>query len=422
MKTILRIFNVFIVALSAVAMVFLFVTPTLSFKSKICLNVTQLSEFVPTTEYTGDVDFAELMGTDEIQAGLNFEIKLATINKMSNGDKNLINETFIQDNVDRFLDIIHEPVRYITEYSLKTVIRNILNTKIKEQIQNGIDNLEIDSGITKPTASDIMDEAGMDYYYFNNLVNKLYSEADKGDATVSSLSNILFVQIDNSLAVASESRMVDTSGFTEEVKDSIKENFTNTLKTLKLIDDDGNVIRISEIAYVYFADFLVSQLDEKVEFDVLIKQDDESQIEYSDRLTKEYVYTLLPTEFYDVLSKVALGLLIALIVFAAMWGFLIIYTIFKSMTSRPWTLFGPWFWVLGAIQTILGLGLLIFSKMIFPMLAERLSFYASTPINSILFSVRTCLIAASIIYIVLIVVAFIYGFFKRRAKRMMKEE
>ena len=422
MKTILRIFNVFIVALSAVAMVFLFVTPTLSFKSKICLNVTQLSEFVPTTEYTGDVDFAELMGTDEIQAGLNFEIKLATINKMSNGDKNLINETFIQDNVDRFLDIIHEPVRYITEYSLKTVIRNILNTKIKEQIQNGIDNLEIDSGITKPTASDIMDEAGMDYYYFNNLVNKLYSEADKGDATVSSLSNILFVQIDNALAVASESRMVDTSGFTEEVKDSIKENFTNTLKTLKLIDDDGNVIRISEIAYVYFADFLVSQLDEKVEFDVLIKQDDESQIEYSDRLTKEYVYTLLPTEFYDVLSKVTLGLLIALIVFAAMWGFLIIYTIFKSMTSRPWTLFGPWFWVLGAIQTILGLGLLIFSKMIFPMLAERFSFYASTPINSILFSVRTCLIAASIIYIVLIVVAFIYGFFKRRAKRMMKEE
>ena len=421
MKIVIKIFNLIIMAIAALATVFLFVTPTVSFKSKVCVDIENFAQFVPSTPYTEDLDIVTLLGTDEIQVGVQFSLSLGDTNKVLNVDKEYINEEMIGTNISDIMDILHEPVNLITEYYVRTFLKGLIKDEIYIEVDQARQRY---NDATESTTEEIMEEVGMDDEYFDNFTFSLYRAADQEDATVDSVTQVLYNQIDDALAKAEETGMVDTSGYTEESKAALKEDVVNNLQDMQLVNPDGTVKRISLMSFNYLANYLKDELDGKVAPSELEMKEDEDDYKFAGRLIRLFVYDKVPDQVYQTMSYVALALLICLIVFAANWILLIIITLFRTLLSKkPWTIFGPWFWFLGGLQIILGFTLTYLGKITLPSIdISSLVDMLHLPIRSILVAPRTFALIPSILYMIIAAFAIIYGFVKRRVRREIRQE
>ena len=425
MKTAIRILNLLIMALSAVATIFLFVSTPLSFNSKIALDVKAFSQFVPETTYTSDIKIDELLGTNVIYVGIKFNVDAGGMTSIMDGNRDKINEMFISGNVKDIAQTLHEPVDLITDFAIKSVMKSTIQKEVTTQVdnarQNYIDNNPEQASMV-PSTEDIMSEVGMDENYFLNFALAMYAEADKDTATVDSLSDVLYEQIDSALAVASDSGVIDTSSFGEDMKAGIKTNLVEILNQLKLVKDDNvHLKKISEIAYIYLSDYLANALNGKVPPEELQQGTTETTPDYMDRLLNLFVTTQIPDGVYQAIGMVSLGLFIGMFVFAATWLFLFIFTTIKTFSKKPWTFFGPWFWIVGVLQLVMGLGITVVGKFVLPQYSIQ-SLLPNFPISSIVLAPRTYAFIPSMIFVVCIVLAIFYLFFKVPAKRQARME
>ena len=423
MKLVLRVLNIVIMALAVTASVFLFASPAFTFNSRICLNIDSFSQFVPENDFSRDLNFVDLLGTDEIQVRLKFNLSAGGVSKIMNGDREIINNEFVSSNVEEIVDILDEPVKLITELT----IRNFLFTVIKDQITSEVDKARqqaIDSGLTvTSTTQEIMDEVGIDDAYFNDFTYAMYSAADIEGATTDSVGDVLFEQIDTALAKAEESGMVDTSSFSEETKTSINSYFVNVMHDMNLIEADGTTLKpISLISYIYMTDFIKDQLVGKVTTAELERQTGETIPTYGRRLLSLYVLSMMPDLVYQIIGYVSLGLFIGLFVFAAVWGLLFVITLLKTLTKKPWTFFGFWFWPIGALQLLLGLGLTVFGKFLLPSFNILSMVPVELPIKSIVIAPRTYALAPSLIFIATAAVAVVYAICAKIAKSQYRDQ
>ena len=422
MKTVIRILNFVIMALSAVATVFLFVSTPLSFNSKIALDVKAFSQFVPETTYTHDIHIDQLLGTDTIYVSLKFKADAGGMSSIMNGDRNKINEMFITGNVNEIAKTLHEPVDLITDFSIKTVLKSTIQEEVTTQINAARDNYanQAPNPDLVPTTESIMSEVGMDDNYFLYYAITLYDEANKDTASVDSVSEILYQIVDTALAAADESGAVDTSEFGEDMKASIRTSLVQILTELKLVKDDGvHIKKISSISYIYLSDFLVQKLTGKVDAAQLVQGATETAQDYTDRLLNLFVVTQIPDTVYQVIGYVSLGLFIGMFVFAATWLFLFVFTAIKTFSKKPWTFFGPWFWIVGILQLVMGIGITVAGKFILPIYFQTIP---GLPISSIILAPRTYALVPSIMFVACFALAIIYIFFKVPAKRQAKAE
>ena len=425
MKTMIRILNFVIIALSAVATVFLFVSTPLSFNSKIALDVKAFSQFVPETTYTSDIKIDQLLGTDTIYVGIKFKVDAGGLTEIMNGNRDRINELFITKNVDNIAKTLHEPVNLITDFTIKSVMKSTITEEVTKQVDTARTNYvnSLDSEEQKalvPSTEDIMSEVGMDETYFLNFALALYDEANKDTATVDTVSDVLFDQIDSALAKADDSGAVDTSSFGEDMKAGIKTSLVNILTELKLVKEDNvHIKKISDISYIYLSEFLVTKLTGKVDAALLEQGATETTPDYTDRLLDLFVTTQIPDQVYQVVGYVSLGLFIGLFVFAATWAFLFIFTAIKTFSKKPWTFFGPWFWIVGILQLVMGIGITIAGKFILPMYFSTIP---GLPISSIVLAPRTYALVPSIMFVACLALAIIYLFFKIPAKSQARKE
>lgn len=414
MKIVIRIFNVIIMAIAAAATIFLFATPAISFNSKIDVNVKTFSEFVPSTQYTNDYDIATLLGTDTIHAGIQFSLKATELNHLASGNREVINEAILNKNVDNMIVTLHEPIDLIADYSIRAIIKSTIKDEITKQI-DGAKN-EFGGG---STAQEIMDEVGMDEAYFNNFSLALYDSANDENATIDSVSGVLYEQIDDALARAEETGLVDNSGFSAEKKNDITDNLLKVLNDLHLVNDDGTIKQIGSICYIYLSNYMKEKLNGKVEASTLDQAAGESSQAYADRMTKLFVFTMMPDGFYQGAGAVAIGLIIGLFIFTAMFAFIFIFTLIRTFTKKPWTMFGPWFWVLGPLMLVLGIGLTFGTKVVLPSVKLPLD---NLPISSILVSIRTYALIPSLIFLGMIVIGIVYAVLRGMAKADYRDE
>ncbi len=414
MKKVIRFFNLIIIAICAVAGVFMFTKPVMTFKSRVSLKVANFAKFLPENEYTAGIDAPKALGADSIYLSLNFDLDGNAIKEINNGDKDKINQYLINQNIEGILGELHEPIEIITEIG----VRGMISKLVKEQIVTQIDNARESYSGAASTTEEIMDETGVNDQYFYEFSKELYYAADATGASVDSVCDVLNSQIDLALERAAESGYIDTSTFTESAKAVIKENVINALDQMNLVNADNSITPISEMPYIYIIKYYKEALiSGGVSPEDAEQLDGESNRDYSDRLLALYVTTQLPPMFYQVVGYVALALYISQFVFAIIWGILLLITLIRTFYSKPWTIFGPWFWILGFLQVVMGIGMLVFGKMILPTLSIPIQNF---PVTDLIFSLRTCFLIPSIMYLVCIVVAFIYGFFKRAAKRSEK--
>lgn len=421
MKLIVRIFNVIILALSAVACIFLFNPPAFSFKSKITIDVVAISEFIPSTEFSNDINIEELLGTDSIYCGINFTVDMNGLNDLKDGDKDKINNTLIKPNLDDLLLTLHEPVDLITDLFIRQNIVKLITEQVTNYVDEYAETLKTNNPAIAPSIPDtdeLMDEVGMDAEYFSNFAIALYDEANSDTASVDSVTDVLFEQIGEALGRAGS--FIDSSAFDESQKESIKTSINDVFGSLGLIKEDGQHInKITHIGYVYLSSFLYDQLKDTVDNAELAQAADEDMSSYCDRLISLFVENKIPDIVYTVLGYVNLGLYIGLFVFAGVWGLLALITLIKTFTKKPWTIFGFWFWIIGAVELVIGFGLTAITKFA---LSKFDIASLGLPLSGLLVSIKTYALIPSIAFIVCIPLSIVYGFFKRRLKRKIKRE
>lgn len=409
MKGVLRFFNFIIMLVSAAATVLLFVTPSFTFNSNIGISVDTLSQFIPENEYTTEADIPSLLGTNTIHVAIKFDLDFNGISQTMSGDKDKIDEYVISDNVYSIAKTLHEPVDLISEFVIRSSIKKIIKDEVTEQIEKA----RIEHG-SASTAEEIMEESGIDDAFFTNFANELYHAADEEGADVDSITSVLFWQIDEAINIADDTGELDASSFADDKKQEIREQLIGALSTMKLIDENDNLHRISQMQYYYLSDYLYEELQTKVsDPTILERMFGESIPDYADRLLNINVLYLMPEVFYQVVGYTSLALFIGIFVFAAIWAILFLITLIRTFSSTPWTIFGPWFWIIGFIQVVLGVGLTVFGKFILPTIKIPLK---NLPINSFVIAPRTYALIPSIIFLGLIVFAIIYAIVRSGAK------
>ena len=416
MKTILRIFNFIIIGISALATVLLFAVPAFSFYGNVGIKTDTFDKLVPDMEYTRDININDSLGTDVVNIGISFSLSGADLPKVMNGSKENIDNVILSKNIDDIIATLHEPIDLITDTAIKTAVKQTIVQQVTSYVDQAREKYATATG-SDCTTQDIMDEVGIDDDYFNTFTFELFDASNSDTATVDSVSNVLYTQIDSALTKAEGSGMVDTSEFGESSKTAIKNNLINIYDSLKLIEDGTKVRKISSLIYIYLVDDLKVKLDGKVAATELVQASGETISAYADRLLTLYVLTQIPAPVYQVIGYVSLGLFIGLFAFAAIWLILLIITLIKTFTNKPWTIFGFWFWIVGALQLILGIGITVVGKFILPNI-QNIPFLASLPVKNIVLVPRTYALIPSMLFGGMIVFGIVYAVFRSMAKKV----
>ena len=253
MKLVVRLFNFLIMAISLAAAVLLFAMPAFSFNSNIALDVAKFAGFVPKTQYTSQLNVADALGTDEIHVAIKFSMNLGGVAKSMGGNRQVINDSIVSNNVNDIVTTLHEPVDLITDYSIRAIIKST----IKDEITKQIDAAKTGSG---STAQEIMDESGIDDKYFTNFAFELYNSTNEDGATTESVSNVLYWQIDEAINKAQQAgQPIDATKYKDKLND-ISSNLTKVLSDLKLVKEDGTLVKLSEVSYFYLSNYLRDEL------------------------------------------------------------------------------------------------------------------------------------------------------------------
>lgn len=398
MKWLPRIFNLLIAATAVVATVLLFSLPPLSFNSKVVLDVNLISKLVPDTAYTKDVDAPELLGTNEIQAGIKFSLSLGDVSKAKDGDKEVINERVLKNNLDDTLQIFDDAIDILGDNS----IRKALKSTIETEITNQIDSAKPDDSMT---AAEIKEALGLDDAYFTIFSNALYDEANRSGATIDSVGAVIQEQTGETILKAEKAGMAKAGAYTDEQKNAVKTNLTTILNQLEMVNEDGTLKPIKDLPYLYFIKFVKNELKNKVSAAELQQKSGETNRAYSDRLLEDYVLTLMPDMFYDVVKYISLGILISVFVLAGIWIGLAAYEILCFIFAAKKIpivkgLLIPLFSIAAILQIALGFVLTGVFKYVIPEKIDISKF--NIPIKEAVVVPRTFALGTSIVLIVTI--------------------
>ena len=424
MRLIVKILNCAIAALALAATICLFATPSLSFNSRIDLDVAKLSQFIPDTEYTHDLDVPKLIGTNTVSVALKFKVMPGDVTKIKTGDQEKMNELFINENVRDVVNELHTPVELMTDQTIRSVLRRVVKEQITNYVDKAVQDYKDKHGGEGAETEDVMDSIGYNDNHFKKFAGSIYDVANSENPTFTSLNDVLFEQIDETLAKAKKvGAKVDTESFSEEKRAELKNSVKNVIEPLNLIKEDGeHLVKISLLPYAYLTKFVKDQLSKKgVSEEVLAQKSNEDMRSYSDRLLGEFVRDNMPEVFYTGVGYAGLGLYIGLIVLTIAWVGLAVVILLKTFVTKTKLLniFYPFFFILGIFQLVLGFGITYAAKVVLPS-----KFDISTlnlPVSKVLMAPRTYALAPSIIFIVvigLLIVSFILGkIFKAEPKK-----
>ena len=398
-KLISRLFSLVIAATAVVATVLLFTLSPLSFNSKVVVDVATISKAIPETDYTKNINAKDLLGTEEIQVGVKFTMSLDDISKAKAGDKEVINDRLLKENLDGVLETLDNAIDVLADNTIRTALKSTISEEIKKQIENARPE---DAPYTTEqimTALDIGEE------YFRGFTSAMYAEANRDGATADSVSTVLLEQTGEVMMRAEKGGYIKSSAFTDEQKNAVKDGLDKILGQLNMKNDDGTIKHISDLPYIYSINFVQKELTGKVDASELAQRSGESLRQQSDRLLELYVFDLMPTTFYTVVSYISLGILIAVFVLAGIWLLLAAYEVLSFLFPKAKfrlikLVLVPLFFIASIVQIGLGFVLTGVFKYVLPKSLDIASL--GVPVKEVILVPRTFALGTSIVVIITI--------------------
>ena len=398
-KLISRLFSLLIAATAVVATVLLFTLSPLSFNSKVVVDVATISKAIPETDYTKNINAKDLLGTEEIQVGVKFTMSLDDISKAKAGDKEVINDRLLKENLDGVLETLDNAIDVLADNTIRTALKSTISEEIKKQIENARPE------DTPYTTEQIMTALDIGEEYFRGFTSAMYAEANRDGATADSVSTVLLEQTGEVMMRAEKGGYIKSSAFTDEQKNAVKDGLDKILGQLNMKNDDGTIKHISDLPYIYSINFVQKELTGKVDASELAQRSGESLRQQSDRLLELYVFDLMPTTFYTVVSYISLGILIAVFVLAGIWLLLAAYEVLSFLFPKAKfrlikLVLVPLFFIASIVQIGLGFVLTGVFKYVLPKSLDIASL--GVPVKEVILVPRTFALGTSIVVIITI--------------------
>ena len=419
MKTIIRIFNIVFVAISALAIVLLVALPTVSLNVSYTITAEQITKVIPENETTKDIDFKEVLGGEKIVIGLSLSVTPKALGASVTGNsKEVIDKEFIDPNIESVTNTLRDPIHRVA----KGVAKQLL---VKVLIQQFEDIINENKGEDSRSATQIRNASGLDDNYFKGFTEELFVTIDKPNATISGAVDVMFDKLSDAVTrISQESSGIEIPEIDSTYKSSIQSSLITVLDDANLLKEDGETL--------YSFDTIIDGL-----LVDLLRQSGSGNEAPEGETMEEKAAQLQPTlaklikgvftdEMYDVMATVLKVMLIVLIVLIAVWAFFLVFTLLKTILGRKkmWTFTGPHFWIAGVIQLVLGIGLTIATSVLLSStaLANMMPSGSENALAGISASVVTSCFIPSILVLIMIPLTIVYLVFKHKVKVEYKKE
>ena len=408
MRNVLRIFNIILIALSAIAIGFIAFTPLMQMNVDYTVETTDLENV-----FKGKLDSAnggvtdqelhdiivEQTGGDGIQFSLSLKLESKGMKKMRDASND--------ERIQALYDEVFKPViqQVIDNKEIKAVVNELARTMAKKMAKKTIKDQIFSHlvGEDDKSKSDFLDNAGVTDEFLDQQVDSIYNALTAENASISSVADSIINvlkdtthQFQNATGAEYDSYSEGGSNYTsDEEIDAKKEEIENTLKESleanNLADEDGNILSVDDALALIISKMMdeanastssSSSSEDKEESIVLHHYADSSD---EDAKTEENKKTLSDVisdaawkvindnVFKDESTKNTIGDMVGLVskygmivqyVFMGMWAILAVFALLKIFSrKKPYVYMGFFWWfaivLFGIIEVVFGAFLFI---------------------------------------------------------------
>ena len=423
MKTVIKVFNIVFLALAALAMTTLFTSPTLSVNANLTMTAEQIAKAMPSSGGEEDIDVAALLEGETIHVGLTLSVQSKMlVRSLSDDPKTVIDEEFIDPNVNSVVLALRDPIYKVGKGMLKQTATKNLITKF----ESAIDDFKESSD--SRTAEQIRLEAGLNDSYFVNLSESVFEVVTQEEATVTKVNDVMFDGISRAVSQLNNANVgVTVTSIDESYKSSLRSTTKELLSGLKMVKSDGETLYpFNVVMDAMLADVFRQTNNEEIPEGETIEEKAEKLMP----ILTDFIKKTIPTDAYDTIALALKALLGVLGLFLLVWAFFFIFTLVRTILGfcgkpKMWTFTGPIFWIFGFFQIILGLVVTVASSVLLN--GEFLSSMmkgaeGAEMLKGLTGSISTSMLIPSIIVLVMFPACIVYGVFKRKYKRSLKQE
>ncbi|MDY6275900.1 MAG: hypothetical protein SPL75_00190 [Bacilli bacterium] len=417
MKTVLRIFNIILIALSAVAISFIVFTPLLEMNVNYTVQTTDLENVFKgklgegedsiSEEELHDIIVTETHG-DGIKFSLSLKLEREGLKKMRDGTND--------DRLNALRDIVFKPViqQVIDNEEIKGVVNSLAKTMAKKMAKKTIRE-EIFNHLTgeDEKTNEFLENAGINDEFLDAQVEHIYDALTTDGATVSGVVNSVIdvlVATTNQFRNAEgdeydEWRASDNNMSEEELRGSdmvnqITETLTKALEDNNLADENGNILSVDEALAMIIEQMMnqggsgdssssgSSEPEPEPEPSIILRHfentstsssqsEEEKKVDENKKTLSEVISEAAwktindnvfkdentKTTIADALSYTGKYGVIAEYVFMGMWAILAIFAFIKIFAKKKPYVYMGFFWWLAIV--IFGLIELVFGAMLF---------------------------------------------------------
>ena len=420
MKNVIRIFNIILVAISAVAIAFIAFTPLMQMNVDYTVDKEKICEIFKgklDSENGGvtDEELEEIVDKGTGGKGITFSLSL----KLESAGMKKMRDATNDARVEALRDEVFKPViqQVIDNKQIKGIIQELARTMAKKMAKKTVkDQIKEHFASDEDKADpEFLDKVGITDEFLDDQVDIIYDSLIAEDATISSVADSIVDVLLNTTTTIAENSGDDSykpggENYTspEEIqakKAEIEETLEQTLKDNNLCDDDGNILSVDEALALIVSKMMEesngsssvsssSSEEEEKESVVLVHYE---QVSDEDKKTEENTKTLseVVTEaawkaleesvFKDESTKNQIGDILGMVskygmivqyVFMGMWGILAVFAIIKIFSKKkPYVYMGFFWWVaiviFGFVEVVFGA--LLFIKPILTALGSAVS-------------------------------------------------